>query len=100
MKEDFVISIPQIKTPSWVTKLFVSLLIAFLICFPLGLSSIPTIFAMILLTMILYLFIHNMAENPSDALPFTTIPTPPHMGLDGIDVDNLVAGIPIQYLNK
>ncbi len=41
-----------------------------------------------------------MAENPADALPFTTIPTPPHMGLDGIDVDNLVAGIPIQELNK
>ena len=100
MKEDFIVSIPQMQTPPWVSKLFVSLIVAFLICFPLGLKSIPTILSMILLTLILYLFIHNMAENPMDALPFTTMPTPPHMGLDGIDVNNMVAGIPLPNLQK
>ncbi len=100
MKEDFIVTIPQMKTPQWVIKLFVSLLFAFIICFPLGLKSMPTILAMVLMTMILYLFIHNMGENPADALPFTTMPTPPHTGLDGIDVDNLVAGVPLQNLQK
>jgi uncharacterized protein YacL len=100
MKEDFIVTIPKMTTPPWVKRLFVALIVAFLICFPLGLKSIPTILAMILMTMILYLFIYNMAENPADALPFTTMPAPPHTGLDGIDVDNLVAGIPIQSFQK
>jgi hypothetical protein len=100
MYEHFVVTIPN-TTISQTTKLiFVSLILSFLIIFPLGMKSAPTICAFILMTVVIFIFINNMADNKSDALPSTTIPTPPHTGLDGIDVDNLVAGIPSGVLQN
>lgn len=98
MQENFTVSIPHIDIFQYRT-FFISLILAFLIIYPLGIQSIPSILSFIVLTLIIYLFIKSMAqENKSDALPFTTFPTPPHTGLDGIDVDNLVAGVPVSQI--
>jgi hypothetical protein len=100
MYEHFTLTVPNLNISQTTKLIFVSLILSFLIIFPLGMKSAPTICAFILMAVVLFILINNMAENRSDALPFTTIPTPPHTGLDGIDVDNLVAGIPSGVLQN
>lgn len=100
MQENFTLSIPHFQFHKAKTIL-ASLVLAFIIIYPLGLTSTPSIVSFILLAFIIHLLITNMSqENKQDSLPFTTYPTPPHLGLDGIDVDNLVAGVPLPSIQN
>ncbi len=100
MQEHFIVSIPSSSPPKWVKTLLTSLIISFIIIYPLGIGSIPSICSFIIMTFIFYLLINNMSENMSGSLPFTTTPNPPHTGLDGIDVNNLIAGIPANVIGR
>lgn len=101
MKENFTLQIPKIELPRSFFKILISLLIAFLIIYPLGVSTTTSVCSLILLTIFIYLIISNMNhDNRGDSLPFTTNPVPPHTGLDGIELDNLVAGVPLSTIQQ
>ncbi len=101
MKENFTLTIPKLELPRSFFKILISLLISFLIIYPLGVSTTTSVCSLILLTIFIYLIINNMNnDNRDDSLPFTTNPVPPHTGLDGIELDNLVAGVPLSKITS
>ena len=83
------------------TKIIISLIISFIITFPvLGFSTIPAILSFIILFFIIYIIIVSMTnENLSNELPSTLYPIFPHSGLDGISLNNYVAGMDIKKYN-
>ncbi len=95
MQEHFIVKIPHIQITNTVYSVLASLIIAFLIIYPImGIGSITSIFAFLILTIIFYILLNNMSqENKSDSLPSTAYPVPPHLGLDGITLNNIMAGI-------
>lgn len=48
--------------------------------------NLQTMVIILLLTAIFLSLLHSMYE--SNALPNTTTPIPPHLGLDGVDLEN------------
>ena len=95
MQEHFIVKIPHIQITNTIYTVLASLIIAFLIIYPIiGIGSITSIFAFLILTIIFYILLNNMSqENKSDSLPSTAYPVPPHLGLDGISIDSLIAGL-------
>jgi len=82
-------------------KIIVCLLISAIIIYPvLGLSSIQSILAMIILFTLLYVILQSMSNsNLQNELPSTLYPSMPHLGLDGISLNNYVSGLtPKNYI--
>jgi len=87
---------------NYVWKILICLIITFLI---IGLStsfnfsrfgSISIILSFILLFMIIYVIITSITnENLSNELPSTLYPSLPHTGLDGISLNNYMAGMDV-----
>ncbi len=100
MQENFTITIPSFSPSLLMKQIIFSLIISFIIVYPItGFTTTTSIFVLLILTFIIYLLISNMGINKADNVPFSTYPAPPHTGLDGISLDNLVAGIPVsQYV--
>jgi hypothetical protein len=95
MQEHFIVKIPHIQFTQTMYLILVSLILSFIIIYPImGIGSITSIFAFLILAIILYIIVSNMSqENKSSALPSTAYPVPPHLGLDGISLDSMVAGM-------
>ena len=52
-----------------------------------------TIISIILMSIIIFIILSTMTgDGLSIALPSVTYPPPPHLGLDGVSLDNAVAG--------
>lgn len=87
----------DIKRPSRVftpkiNRFLLSLLISILIVLPIyrkvTFMSMITVF---LMTFIMFILISNMyGDNLIGSLPYSTYPTPPHLGLDGVPNSMLV----------
>ena len=88
-------SIPNSLNFPNLPKIIASLLISAIIIYPvLGLSSVQSILAMIILFVLLYVILQSMSNNNlENELPSTLYPTMPHLGLDGINLNNYVSGL-------
>ncbi len=95
MQEHFTVKIPSLRLNDTFYKVLTSLIIGFLLVYPImGIGSTASIFAFLIMSIIFYILITNMSlENKSDSLPSTAYPVPPHLGLDGISIDSLAAGL-------
>ncbi len=95
MQEHFIVKIPQFKAFDNFYTILASLIIAFLIVYPImGIGSTISIAAFLLMAVVFYVLLSNMSlENKVDSLPPTAYPVPPHLGLDGISIDSLAAGM-------
>ena len=76
-------------------KIIACLLISAIIIYPvLGLSSVQSILAMFILFILLYVILQSMSNNNlQNELPSTLYPSMPHLGLDGISLNNYVSGL-------
>ena len=102
MRENFDISFSRENNYTYIWKIIICLLITFLI---MGLStglnfakfgSISVILSFILLFMIIYVIMSSITnENLSNELPSTLYPSLPHTGLDGISLNNYIAGMDV-----
>jgi len=74
----------EFKTTFW------SLLIAVLLLMPaIKLYTLPGIITIIVTAIMVYIMISSMnGINREGALPSVTYPGPPHLGLDGISLEN------------
>lgn len=97
MQENFTISLKNGTNYNGWGKIIVSLIISFIIIFPItGFSSLTSILSFVLLFFIIYVIIISMTnENLSNELPSTLYPTLPHTGLDGISLNSYVAGMDV-----
>jgi hypothetical protein len=88
-------SIPNSLNFPNLPKIVVSLLISAIIIYPvLGLSSVQSILAMVVLFILLYVILQSMSNsNLENELPSTLYPSMPHLGLDGISLNNYVSGL-------
>jgi len=95
MKEHFTISFPNSLNYPNLPKILISALLSALIIYPiLGLSSIPSYLCLIILFILFYIIISSMSNNNlQNELPSTLYPSLPHLGLDGISLNNYVSGI-------
>jgi len=95
MQENFTVSIPHsIYIPN-LSIIIASLLLSLLIIYPiLGLGSIPSTMAMIIMFILFYIILSSMSNNNiQNELPSTIYPAMPHLGLDGVSMNNYVAGM-------
>jgi tetrahydromethanopterin S-methyltransferase subunit C len=88
------ISIPQTINFNGLILVISCFIISAIIIFPvLGLKSITSIISFILLYALLYLIFSSMSsQNLYNELPTTLYPSMPHTGLDGISLNNYIAG--------
>jgi hypothetical protein len=88
------ISIPQTINFNGVILLISCFIISGIIIVPiLGFKSVTAIISFILLYTLLYLIFSSMStQNLYNELPSTLYPSMPHTGLDGISLNNYVAG--------
>ncbi len=95
MQEHFIVKIPHIRFTETMYLILASLIISFIIIYPImGIGSGTSIAAFLILAVIFYILVSNMSqENKSSALPSTAYPVPPHLGLDGISLNNMIAGL-------
>ena len=58
-------------------------------------DNIVLAMAYIILTTIIYILIRSTGGSSlAQSLPYATYPTPTHLGLDGVSIDNRQAGLP------
>jgi len=70
-------------------KFLLSLVLATLIVLSVVSSfNTATVLVIIVLTMLFYIIMLNINGVNYGALPDTTFPNPPHLGLDGISIEN------------
>jgi len=76
-------------------KIVICLLISAIIIYPvLGLSSVQSILAMVVLFILFFVILQSMSNNNlQNELPSTLYPSMPHLGLDGISLNNYVSGL-------
>lgn len=97
MRENFTIKIPNSYNFNGVFVIIICLIISAVIIYPvMGFNTVQSILSFLLLFFIIYVISISMTnENLSNELPSTLYPTPPHTGLDGISLNNYVAGMSI-----
>lgn len=79
-----------IRLAVWFFTNIIPFVLAFVIVyFIAGKVTIGSVLIMVLLSIMIYIFINNMTgSNMVGALPRSTYPVPPHLGLDGISSEN------------
>lgn len=51
--------------------------------------SVTTVITIILLSILIYVIMNNIGgADYQNSLPFSTYPNPPHLGLDGVSIEN------------
>ena len=99
MKENFKIKIPNKLNFNKISKLLISLIIAVIIIFPiLNLLTIEGIVSTIILFLIIYIIILSLTGSDPYETPIS--PSMPHLGLDGITLDNYITGMNINNVNR
>jgi hypothetical protein len=89
-----ILSSPTLPAYNY-TSILISLIISAVIVFPiLGFRTATAFISFILLYFLIYIIIVSISsENISNELPSTLYPSEPHLGLDGISLNNYVAGM-------
>ena len=102
MRENFVINIRHNYNFTFLYKVLICLVLSFIIVYPiLGITSIQSILSLIILGLILYFIFGTINnDNLSNDLPSTIYPSLPHTGLDGISLNNYVAGMDTNKLSS
>ena len=98
MQENFIIKGVNLHGSYYIPKIIlISLIISFIMVYPiLGFSNIQSILTFLLLFMIIYVILISLSnENLSNELPSSLYPSLPHTGLDGISLNNYVAGMDV-----
>jgi len=97
MQENFTISIRNGRNLNFFKKIVICFLITAAIIYPtVGFNSLISILTFIILYAIVYILVTSMTnENLSNELPSTLYPSSPHTGLDGISLNNYVAGMDV-----
>ena len=95
--EDMTVEIPSMNLSSNSYHILYSIILAGLLTGPLANHSIGiAIVAFLGLFTLLYISFSNMnSDNRQQALSRTVYPPPPHMGLDGISLENRLTGLNI-----
>lgn len=91
-----IITIPNIIIKHNTFYYILALIISIILIIPIiGFKNYLSIILIITLSILIYIILININnQNIYDSLPSTVIPQPPHLGLDGISLDNLIAGTP------
>lgn len=94
MRENFTIPIPNGRNNNGTILIIMCLIVAGVIVHPIvGLHTVEGFLSFVILFLIIYVIITSMTnENLSNELPSTLYPILPHTGLDGISVNNYIAG--------
>ena len=95
MKEDFSIEIPRNpfsgKIPIYLISFIISLVIVYT---TIGFKNIiMTIICLLVLMVLFYILLSSFTLQNGLSTDSTTYPVPPHLGLDGISMSNLTAGL-------
>ena len=101
MIENFTIRIPNSFNLNGIFVIIICLIISAIIIYPImGFNTVQGYLSFLLLFFIIYVIAISMTnENLSNELPSTLYPTSPHTGLDGISLNNYVAGMSVnKYL--
>ncbi len=95
MKEDFSIEIPRNPFTGKIPIYLISFVISALIVFTtIGFKNIVMSIICILILMVLfYILMSSFTLQNGLSTDSTTYPVPPHLGLDGISINNLVSGL-------
>ena len=95
MKEDFSIEIPRNPFIGKIPIYLISLLIALVIIYTtIGFKNIVMSFICLLILMLLFsIILSSISLQNGLSTDSTTYPVPPHLGLDGISINNLASGI-------
>jgi hypothetical protein len=100
MQENFVISAPTFFYYKNFKSFFVSIIISLIIIYPIfrkNFLSINSIISFVVLTFIIFFIISSITnENLSNEMPSYLYPNLPHTGLDGISLNNYVAGLDVK----
>jgi len=97
MIENFTIRIPNSFNLNGIFVIIICLIISAIIIYPImGFNTVQGYLSFLLLFFIIYVIAISMTnENLSNELPSTLYPTSPHTGLDGISLNNYVAGMSV-----
>jgi hypothetical protein len=99
MKENFEIKIPNSLNLNTISKILIAFIISVIIVFPiLNIFTPEGIVSIIILFLIIYIIILSLSGSDPYELPI--YPTMPHIGLDGISLDNYMAGMNINNINR
>ncbi len=95
MKEDFSIEIPRNplvgKIPIYLISFVISLVIVYT---TIGFKNVVmSIICLLLLMVLFYILLSSLTLHNGLTTDSTTYPVPPHLGLDGISVNNLISGL-------
>lgn len=95
MKEDFSIEIPRTpfsgKIPIYLISFIISLVIVYT---TIGFKNIiMSIICLLILMVLFYILLSSFSLQNGLSTDSTTYPVPPHLGLDGISISNLISGI-------
>jgi uncharacterized membrane protein YoaK (UPF0700 family) len=95
MQENFLVSVPHFKPTRNTVLTIIALIISVAIVIPLiGFRNEMAIFVVFILAIIIFMLLVNAnSNNMPNAIPSTVYPVPPHLGLNGISLNNLVAGV-------
>lgn len=96
VREDFSIDIPRSIFGSAIVRLLVSLLIASLIVYTsIGFKNMAiSIVSLLLLAFLIHLLISSFTiTHHGLSTDSTTYPVPPHLGLDGVSIENRISGM-------
>ncbi len=95
MKENFSIEIPRNpfigKIPTYLISIIISLVIVYT---TVGFKNIMiSIICLLILVILFYIILSSFSLQNGLSTDSTTYPVPPHLGLDGISMNNLVSGL-------
>ena len=95
MKENFSINIPRNPFIGNVSQFLISLLFSLVIVYTtVGFKNMPiTIICLLILTLLFYILLSSFFLSNGLTTNSTTYPVPPHLGLDGVSINNLISGI-------
>lgn len=97
MQENFLVSVPTFKPTRRTILIIIALIISVAIVIPLiGFRSEIAIFVVFILAIIIFiLLVNSNGNNMANAVSSTVYPVPPHLGLNGISLNNLIAGVDV-----
>ena len=101
MIENFTVTVPNSINFPRLPVIIVSFLLSFIIIYPIiGKISVASFVLFVVLFVLFYVILNSMSNNnQQNELPNTLYPSLPHLGLDGISLNNYVSGLsPQKYI--
>ena len=95
MKENFSLEIPRNPFIGEIPKYLISLIISLVIVYTtIGFKNIIiSIICLLVLMVLFYILLSSYSLQSGLSTESTTYPVPPHLGLDGISMNNLISGL-------